>query len=243
VAGLWPAPTGSSETTGVRTIQCTVLEFAGTLRIALAEIDENIIRNNPTPAEHAILTQRRADIIQELEGMLSRFATASKQALRRAGQRPGYAASVRDQAKKTGQSKDKIQRSRMRSGILGGLLNKVVGTSLDKGTELDALAKLPEEEREDLADRAASGEAVSARTADHKPKPKPGRGTVTRREKALAELDAWDARYHDLEELKGYEKHVADIQVALMHPDDRPKDYEPLPLLQDEDETGEEGDA
>ena len=59
---------------------------------------------------------------------------------------------------KTGETKDKIQRSKKRVEILGGILKKVVGTSLDKGSELDALAKLPEAEREDLADRAASGE-------------------------------------------------------------------------------------
>jgi ParB/RepB/Spo0J family partition protein len=201
---------------GITNIQCTVLDVHGVLRIKLAEIDENIIRNNPTPAEHAILTQRRADIIQELarlHGTLSQNATASKQALRRAGQRPGHdAASVRDQAKKTGQSKDKVQRSKKRSGILGGLLNKVVGTSLDKGTELDALLNLPVAQREALANRAASGEVVSARTTDRKPRPKPDhKPKLTRLQKADAELDAWCEKYKDLKVIEEMGPHLMDI--------------------------------
>jgi hypothetical protein len=41
-------------------------------------------------------------------------------------------------------------------------IDKVVGTSLDKGTELDALAKLPKEVQAPLIERAAAGETVSA---------------------------------------------------------------------------------
>ena len=145
-------------------IQCTVLERDETLRVQLAEIDENIIRNNPSPAEHAMLTERRAQILKALADH--------------------DAASVRDQARRTGESKDKIHRSKKR-GILGDILNKVRGTSLDKGVELDALAKLSEAEREDLANRAATGEEVSARTAGRKPKPEPQRPVPTR-QRALA---------------------------------------------------------
>jgi hypothetical protein len=42
-------------------------------------------------------------------------------------------------------------------------LQKIAGTALDKGVELDALSKLPISERERLIDAAASGEIVSAR--------------------------------------------------------------------------------
>jgi hypothetical protein len=40
-------------------------------------------------------------------------------------------------------------------------LNKIKGTSLDKGNELDALAALPKEKREELVERAAAGENVT----------------------------------------------------------------------------------
>ena len=43
------------------------------------------------------------------------------------------------------------------------------GTSLDKGVELDALAKMVAEERKGIIERAVAGEVVSART----PRPEP----------------------------------------------------------------------
>ena len=54
------------------TIQCTVLARDEALRVELAEIDENIIRHNPSPAEHAILTRRRSEIIKELAAQKGR---------------------------------------------------------------------------------------------------------------------------------------------------------------------------
>ncbi|MGB5084201.1 MAG: hypothetical protein WBO09_06235 [Methylocystis silviterrae] len=49
--------------------------------------------------------------------------------------------------------------------LSGGKLGDVVGTSLDKGVEFDALAKAPDEERKYLIARAKAGENVSARRA------------------------------------------------------------------------------
>jgi ParB/RepB/Spo0J family partition protein len=208
----------------IATIRCTVLECDETLRVELAEIDENLIRNDPSPAEHAKLTRRRAEIIKELvdEGKLSQSATASKQAQRRAGQKSGPdVASIRDQAKWTGESKDKIHRSTKR-GKIGRILDMVRGTSLDKGVELDALAKLPEAEREDLAKRAARGEAVSARTADRKPKPKRQSKFPTRRQKAFMEFSSWAERYEDLEHLADVRQQITEITAALRRdPPDR----------------------
>lgn len=130
------------------TIQCIVLEFKEALRIELEEIDEKIIRGDASAAERAILMGQRSEVEQELAAQLSQFATASKQALRRAGEKLGHhIAIVRDQAERTGESKDKLQRSKERWGILGSrLLYKIVGTTLDSGGELDALGQLPEAE-------------------------------------------------------------------------------------------------
>jgi ParB family chromosome partitioning protein len=152
---------------GLETIRCTVLE-ADDLRVELAEIDENLQRNDPGPAEHALLTGRRTEIIRQLalqNGTLSQTATASRQSQRRAGEETGSdPGSVRDHAIKTGETKDTVQRSKKRFETLGSaVLKKVVGTSLDKGAQLDALAQLPEAEREDLVNRASGGETVSAR--------------------------------------------------------------------------------
>jgi ParB family chromosome partitioning protein len=211
---------------GLPTISCTILESDDDLRVELAEIDENSIRNDPSSAEHALLTGRRAEIIKQLaaERTLSQPATASRQSQRRAGQETGSdPGSVRDHANKTGESKDRIQRSKKRFETLGSAnLKKVVGTSLDKAGELDALAQLSEAAREDLANRAASGEVVSARTIDRKPKPKPDRKVeLTRREKAYAEFVAWEETYVDLEEFAGLGQQLLDIHEALMKPEDR----------------------
>lgn len=62
----------------------------------------------------------------------------------------------------SGQSVRSIQRDLARAEAIGDDLPRVHGTSLDKGTELDALAKLPEAERKALIGRAAAGEKVSA---------------------------------------------------------------------------------
>ena len=50
----------------------------------------------------------------------------------------------------TGESKSQINRHIARAEALGDDINRVVGTSLDKGVELDALAKMPEPERKEI---------------------------------------------------------------------------------------------
>jgi hypothetical protein len=42
------------------------------------------------------------------------------------------------------------------------VLPEIIGTSLDKGAEIDALAKLPVEKQRSLAEAAKRGEKVSA---------------------------------------------------------------------------------
>ena len=49
-----------------------------------------------------------------------------------------------------------------RARRLGPDLDRVAGTSLDKGAELDALAAMPAEDRAPLIRRASAGENVSA---------------------------------------------------------------------------------
>ena len=50
----------------------------------------------------------------------------------------------------TGESKSQINRYIARAEALGDDINRVVGTSLDKGVELDALAKMPKPERKEI---------------------------------------------------------------------------------------------
>jgi ParB family transcriptional regulator, chromosome partitioning protein len=62
-------------------------------------------------------------------------------------------------AKAVGKSEQSIQRAASRGeNIDAETLNAVVGTSLDKGVELDALAKMTPEERKPLVEAAKAGE-------------------------------------------------------------------------------------
>ncbi|PRA46686.1 hypothetical protein CQ062_23395 [Ochrobactrum sp. MYb68] len=81
--------------------------------------------------------------------------------------RKEFAAEV---ASVTGNSKRDVNLKVARARELGPDIQRIVGTSLDKGVEMDALAKLPEKERENLISRAEAGEKVSARPApENKP--------------------------------------------------------------------------
>jgi uncharacterized ParB-like nuclease family protein len=204
---------------GLATIKCTILQQDGPLRVQLAEVDENLVRAVLTAAQHALLTGRRKQIITQLaaqDGTVSQLATASKQGDRRAGQKSGPdIGSIRDQAHRTGESKDRVQRSNQRFEALGSaLLTSIVDTALDKGTELDALAKLPNADRENLARRAASGEEVSAKKelrrvnseAKGEPQPQPQPQPQLREINIVSarfEFDDWAVKYALVPELDG----------------------------------------
>jgi ParB family chromosome partitioning protein len=57
----------------------------------------------------------------------------------------------------TGKAERTVRLAAARGEALGDDLGAVTGTSLDKGVELDALAKLPKDERKGLIDRAKAG--------------------------------------------------------------------------------------
>jgi hypothetical protein len=62
-----------------------------------------------------------------------------------------------------GKDKSTISRAAARGEALGDDLNDIAGTSLDKGVELEALAKMDAPERRRIIDCAKAGENVSAR--------------------------------------------------------------------------------
>ena len=69
---------------------------------------------------------------------------------------------TRDTAKKIGKSERSVQRDATR-GERVKVLPQIVGTKLDKGDEIDALAKLPTDEQRKLAERASLGVDGAAR--------------------------------------------------------------------------------
>ncbi|HMF27570.1 MAG TPA: ParB/RepB/Spo0J family partition protein [Candidatus Cybelea sp.] len=118
----------------------------------VAEIDENLMRRVPSRAERAkIVAQRHALTGHELKG---HFASET--------------------AEKTGTSSKEIRRDLKRARTLGlETLNRIKGTSLDSGAEMDALGKLPKASAHRLISKAAKGEQVSAISAISGPKKNP----------------------------------------------------------------------
>lgn len=164
-------------------VDAIVVTAASHLNAELLEIDENLCRSELTASQRAQAIKRRKAIWEALHpGETGGASCASSLADgRKAGPQhaPQFAA---DTAKVTGESKSQINRHVARAEALGDDLPRVAGTSLDKGVELDALAKLPEPERAELIERAQAGEKVSARDtapAARAPKPAPAAPTLT----------------------------------------------------------------
>lgn len=135
------------------------------LRAELAMIDENLCRAELSPAEAALQTARRKEIYEALHpearhGAIGNGREKSRKFCDSTDQR-----FTAETALSTGRSERAVQLDAARGEALGEDLEAIAGTSLDKGVELDALAKLPEQERKSLVQRAKSGEAVSARSA------------------------------------------------------------------------------
>jgi ParB/RepB/Spo0J family partition protein len=149
---------------GWKKIDCFVTDVDDA-NAELWEIDENLMRKEVGAAERAVLTKRRAEIIEATSASMSQVGTSNANPNGRKdikGVRD--AASIREQAEKTGESKSKVARSMRWATELGDeTLNRVIGTNLDKGVELEALCDLTAQERDQLVARAELKEKVSAR--------------------------------------------------------------------------------
>lgn len=156
-------------------IDAIVVQAEGHLEAELIEIDENLVRSELSVAQRAHYTARRKEVWEALhpeptrdyglesyddEGDGNSGTSCPTIPDRGPGRPKEFAAET---AAITGQSKRDINRNVARAEAIGPDILKLSGTSLDKGVELDALAKLPEPERKELIERAAAGEAVTAR--------------------------------------------------------------------------------
>lgn len=134
------------------------------LTAELAEIDENLQRAELTPAQRAAAIHRRKEIweaMRPLSAESAENARASKRGVYGEGRPVSFA---KDTMTHTGEDERRTREHLSRAEALGPDIHEVVGTSLDKGVELDALKELPADERRKLIDRAKAGEQVSARS-------------------------------------------------------------------------------
>jgi hypothetical protein len=145
-------------------IRCTVFNDMDADQAELAEIDENLIRANLTPAEEAIHVGRRKELYEKLHPR-TRHGAVGRRGKRSQNATPSQPenAFIDDVAKKTGAHRATVARKAARAKKVI-VLTDVIGTSLDNGLELDALAKLPIEKQRLLAEAAKRGENVSAKS-------------------------------------------------------------------------------
>ncbi|MEI9982630.1 MAG: ParB N-terminal domain-containing protein [Aliidongia sp.] len=140
--------------------------------VELWEIHENLYRAELTPAQVAEHTARAKGLwqLKQLKQSIEtgdRISATSLSDGRKAGPQhaEGFAAET---AKATGRAKSTINEAARRGErIASELLQDVVGTKIDKGVELDALAALPAAQQRSVIDQVMSGEAKSVRAAVH----------------------------------------------------------------------------
>ncbi|WP_186079329.1 ParB N-terminal domain-containing protein [Burkholderia gladioli] len=153
------------------------------LEAELIEIDENLCRAELTPAQRTASIARRKQIWEALhpEIQVAQVEPPEIGYAKPPKQEKAFAA---EPAVLTGQSKSDINRHVARAEALGDDIERLVGTSLDKGVELDALKAMPEPARKEVIERAVSGEKVSARSilaAQPKPQSETPQSPVTPR--------------------------------------------------------------
>ena len=127
----------------------------------LAEIDENLIRGELSPAERALHVGRRKELYEKLHPETKHGGAPGKAGGGKKAKDAKLAAFAEATAAATGQSRRKVERDATRAKQTKIVLKDIVGTSLDKGDQLDALGELPEPDQEALASAAKAGEKVS----------------------------------------------------------------------------------
>jgi ParB/RepB/Spo0J family partition protein len=145
-------------------IDCTVLDDIEADEAELIEIDENLIRANLSPAEKAVYVARRKELYETVHGKAkAKGAHAANEKMGKTNDAMDILsdAFTTDVAKKTGQTARNVRRIAARSPTVTAFPG-IVRTSLDKGSEIDALAKLPPEKQRSLVEAAQRGEKVSA---------------------------------------------------------------------------------
>jgi ParB-like nuclease family protein len=153
-------------------INAVVADGLSADQAALAEIDENLMRADLTPAERALHLSARKPLYEQLHPQTKRGAAggAATKAKARAGANSQIESQpslsfVADTANKTGKGRSTVAREVSRGeNIDRDVLADVAGTSLDQPGELDALAKLPAKEQRTLAKAVKKGKRVSAKT-------------------------------------------------------------------------------
>lgn len=180
---------------GWNMVEATVID-SDDIRFELAEIDENLIRANLSPAESAIAIARRKEIYEEIHPETKHGAIGNGRTESRVAETATLPAErfTKATADAIGKGERTVQKMAERGKKLKDDLNDIVGTSLDNVRDLDELAKMDESDRRPLIKRAKEGEHVTVKR--HK-EPKIAADPLPDQlasEKQVARLmDAWNA--------------------------------------------------
>ena len=139
----------------------------GDLDVELAEIDENLIREDLSPSERASLTARRKQIY------LARYpetkhggAPGKAGGGKKKAKDPKSGSFVKTTSKKTGRSRSSISDDVKRGEKVDEkVLNAISGTDLDTGVNLDVLAKLTPERQKEVVEHAMENGIKNLKTA------------------------------------------------------------------------------
>ena len=168
---------------GRSSIHAVVLTLDG-MKAEMATIDENILRVSLTEAQYGKALKRRKELYEALHPETKRGIAGGKASgeSRRGENRTNDKMSfVQDTAAKTGTSRRTVERSVALAEKLDDQAVDTLGEHpvANSKTELQKLAELPPSEQRDVAEKLASGEAVSVSHAvtgkppRKKAKPKP----------------------------------------------------------------------
>jgi N6-adenosine-specific RNA methylase IME4 len=139
----------------IRAVVCDSLDADAAL---LAEIDENLIRAELSAAERALHLAERKRLYEKA---YPQFKHGGDRKSESSSQNENLKSFTADTAAKTGKGRSTVAREVARAKIVG--LAEVIGTALDSGDQLDALAKLPEPVQRDLIARAKGGEDINVK--------------------------------------------------------------------------------
>jgi N6-adenosine-specific RNA methylase IME4 len=153
---------------GQKHITAVILDSLDSDHARLAEIDENLVHADLSPAERALHLNERKRLYEKLhpEAVSVRVRGGPGRGKKNESQNgtrfsPSF---IDDTTAKTGKGRSTVAREIARAAKISNLRD-VIGTALDKPDELDALAKLPADTQRDLIARAKAGERVDVKVA------------------------------------------------------------------------------
>lgn len=173
---------------GWKQIPTQVLHTQFPLLVELAEIDENLIRNELTPLEMADSLRRRKAIYEKLHPPAKKGGDHTSEAGKQNAE--SALSFAKDTAAKTGQSERRIQENvKLATDLTKGVKEKITGTPIaENKEELKALALVPKPQQAKVVEKVLSGQASSVRAAVEPKKQETKFGVKVCRERNCPEL-------------------------------------------------------